>query len=204
MRSLVLSLAIVGGLGGTAAAGGMFIEEGLGGAAYHGDLSGYDGQPRFQISLGMRRGPYTLSIAGGATLPDFYTIDCYGPECAEARPPASYSFFGADLKRAWPLLQRNEHTAVRLFMHGGARWFDGGDAIEGYRGPGASGGAGIEGDCWLIGYALDFGFDAMWLRAPAGAAPPPLLAREPSNLASTGDIFAAAPYFLISGRLGWM
>lgn len=201
MRSILLSIAIVLGLGGTSSAGGLFVEEGLGVADYRGDLTAYDGEGRLQLSLGMRRGPYTLSLLGGATLADSYGVDCYGPECTEA---ATYAFFGADLKRAWPLYEHNEHAAVRLFMHGGVRLFDGDDAIEGYRGPGASGGAGIEGDYWLLGYAFDFGIDAMWLRAPDGSEPPPLLARDPSKLGSTGDIFAAAPYFMFSGRIGWM
>lgn len=199
MRSIFLSIAILAGLGGTAAAEGVFVEEGIGGADYRGDLAAFDGAPRFQLSLGLRRGAWTLSLFGGATEPGMFGIDCYGSEC-DPTPTASYSFGGADLKRAWPLAAKNEHLAVRLFMHGGARWFDGDDDIEGYAGPGVGGGAGIEGDCYLIGYALDFGLDAMWLRAPAAT----VIARAPSGLGSTGDIFAAAPYVMITGRFGWM
>ncbi len=202
MRSILVSIAMVAGLCGSAAAGGLFIEEGLGGASYQGDLSAFGGAPRVQISLGLRSGPYTFSALVGATVPEMFYIDCYGDEC-DPQPTAGYTFAGFDIKHAWPLAGRYEHAAVRLFMHGGARWYSGDDDIEGYEGPGASGGAGIEGDCWVIGYALDFGLDAMWMRAPsrplAGA-----ITRAPSGLGSTGDIFAAAPYVLFSGRIGWM
>lgn len=202
MRSMWLSVAIVAWLGGEAHAGGLFVEEGIGGASYRGDLAPFGGAPRVQISLGIRSGPYTLSILGGATVPDMFYIDCYGDEC-DPQPTAGYTFGGIDLKRAWPIAGRYEHAAVRLFMHGGARWYSGDNDIEGYAGPGASGGAGIEGDCWLIGYSLDFGLDAMWLRgAPLRSDE---AARGPaSGLASTGDIFAATPYIMFSGRLGWM
>lgn len=203
MRSILISVAMVAVLGGTAGAGGMFVEEGFGGANYRGDLSGFGGAPRFQISLGVRSGPWTLSGFGGATVPDAFYIDCYGSEC-DPQPTASYAFGGIDLKRAWPLWAHNEHAAVRLFMHGGGRWFDGRDDIAGFAGPGVGGGAGIEGDLWLIGYALDFGADAMWLNAPDQVLPPKTIANGPSGLASTGDIFAAAPYVMFSGRLGWM
>lgn len=201
MRSILLSIALVIGLAAAADAEGLFVEEGIGGADYRGDLVAFDGSPRFQLSLGLRRGPWTLALLGGATEPDLFSVDCHGSEC-DVKPRASYSFGGADLKRAWPLAAKNEHFAVRLFMHGGVRWFDGDDDIEGYAGPGVGGGAGLEGDCYVIGYALDFGLDAMWLHAPA--EPPPMLAKAPSGLGSTGDIFAAAPYVMVTGRIGWM
>ena len=85
-------------------------------------------------------------------------------------------------------------------MHGGARWFDGRDDIAGFAGPGVGGGS-DQAACGSIGYALDFGADAnVAERARPGVATQD--DREWSDgLASTGDIFAAAPYVMLSGRL---
>lgn len=166
---------------------GIYFDEAVGGASYRGELADYGtGAPRLQLSFSARRGPWTVSLFGGGADPDALTIDCYGDEC-DGPEPASYAFGGVDLKRAWPLFRpRWHHTGVRLFMHGGPRFYAGGGAINGYSGPGIGGGAGIEGDFFVIGYYVDFGIDAF-------------------RLSSEMDtLHGSTPYVMVGGRLGWM
>ena len=61
---------------------GYFFEESFGGGGYKGGLSAYgDGGFRLQMGMGHRRGEWSYEALGGAIVPDFLYVDCYGEEC---------------------------------------------------------------------------------------------------------------------------
>lgn len=166
---------------------GVFVGGGFGGVQYQGELATMGtSAPTMELSFGVRRGPWTVSALGGGADPNALFIDCYGDEC-DAPTPASYAYGGVDLKRAWPLFKRPwRHAGIRMFLHGGPRWFSGGGAIEGYSGPGLAAGAGIEGDAIVVGYYIDFGVDVF-------------------RLTSEMDVVrGSTPYVLVGSRFGWM
>jgi hypothetical protein len=174
---------------------GYFLSESLGGASYRGELTRYDGAPRFQIGVGVRRGPWTVEAFGSFLVPDLFFVDCYGEECAyAARPQAGLGAFGLDLRKRWRLLSLRrwgkpgvyERPGVFMALHGGARWFVGSDAIRGYQGPGVGGGATLEADLWVIGYYVDVGVDVMRLDGPG----------EP--------IHGSTPYVMFGAKVGWL
>jgi len=194
MRWLAVAIAITAAAPAVAD-DGYFFSESLGGAGYRGELAKYDGAPRFQIGASVRRGPWTVEAFGSFLVPDLFFIDCYGEECAAAaRPQAGLGAFGLDLRKRWRLLGVRRwgkpgvyaRPGVFMALHGGARWFVGDDALQGYQGPGIGGGAALEGDLWLIGYYLDLGVDVMRLDGPG----------EP--------IHGSTPYVMVGGKLGWL
>src|SRR5258705_8760568 len=154
MRWLVIAIAITSSTAALAD-DGYFFSESLGGAAYRGELSRYDGAPRFQIAFDVRRGDVTYEVFGAFMIPDFYYIDCYGEECAyAAKPEAGLGAFGVDVRKRWRLLSLRrwgkpgvyERPGLFAALHGGARWFVGSEAIDGYQGPGLGAGAALGGD----------------------------------------------------------
>jgi hypothetical protein len=168
---------------------GVFVGGEFGGVDYRGDIAAMGGgAPAMHMSLGVRRGQWTVSVGGGGADPYALFIDCYGDEC-NAPTPASYAFGTIDIKRAWPLFNRPwRHAGIRMFLHGGPRWFSGGGAIDGYSGPGVGGGAGIEGDAFVIGYYVDFGMDVFRLTSPQ----------------MDDAIHGSTPYVMVGSRFGWM
>jgi hypothetical protein len=190
-----LAFAIVLAASSARADNGYYISESLGGGDYKGQLSQYDGAPRFQIGAGVRRGPWTVEAFGTFLVPDFFFIDCYGEECAyAARPQAGLGAFGLDLRKRWRLLSLRrwrhpgvyERPGVFVALHGGARWFVGNQALDGYQGPGIGGGATLEGDLWVLGYFLDLGIDIMRLEGPGA------------------PVHGSTPYVVIGAKLGWL
>jgi hypothetical protein len=174
---------------------GYFVYEGLGGAAYRGELAAYDGAPRFHIGFGVRRESSTFELFGAFLVPDAFFIDCYGDECAQLnKPKAGIGALGIDVRRRWRLVSLRrwgkpgvyERPGVFLALHGGPRWFVGNDSLAHHAGPGLGGGAAIEGDLWLIGYYLDFGLDVMRLHGPSGT------------------VRGSTPYIMFGGKLGWL
>ncbi|HEX5061861.1 MAG TPA: hypothetical protein VFV99_20980 [Kofleriaceae bacterium] len=194
MRWLVFAIAITSST--VAAAGdGYFVAESLGGAGYRGELGRYDGAPRWQAGFDIRRGDWTVELFGMATIPDLFFIDCYGEECAyAAKPQAGLGGGGVDIKKRWQLLYLHrwgkpgvyERPGLFASLHGGARWFVGTEALDGYAGPGLGAGASLEGDVWVIGYYLDVGIDIMTLNGP------------------DDTIHGSAPYIALGGKFGWL
>ena len=194
MRWLVFAIAIT-----TAAPAfaddGYFLAESLGGAGYRGELARYDGAPRLQVTGGWRHGDVTYEVSGSFLIPDMFFIDCYGEECAyAAKPQAGLGAFGVDARKRWRLLSLRrwfkpgvyERPGLFAAVHGGARWFVGSEALEGYQGPGLGVGAALEGDVWVIGYFVDVGIDVMTLKGP-------------------GDtIHGSTPYLMFGGKMGWL
>ncbi|MCW5804732.1 MAG: hypothetical protein KIT31_20335 [Deltaproteobacteria bacterium] len=199
----VLAMLIVGAAVGTARAEetGVYVQEALGGFAYGGDLGRPGtGAPRLQLGVGVRRGADTAELFVAGAVPDLLFIDCYGAEC-DRTPQNGFTQVGVDFRRQWPLVRtRWSRVGVSMFLHAGPRWVIGEAALAGMRGPGVGAGAGIAGDAKLIGYFLDFGLDAMWLRGPSGA-----IARGPAGgQLESRDLFGTARYIVIGGKLGWM
>jgi hypothetical protein len=185
MRWLVL--AIVLQAVPAAAGDGYFLEESLGGTAYHGDLARFGtGAPRLQIGFNIRRDASTVELFGAFSVPELFYIDCYGAEC-DGMPPAGLGAIGADLRQRWQIgRSRWQRLGLWFNLHGGLRWYEGTGAIDGYRGPGIGGGAGAELDIWVIGYFVDFGIDAM-------------------RLHGGGDVLqASTPYVRFGAKLGWL
>lgn len=174
---------------------GYYVREGIGGASYRGELGGYGGAPRLHIGAGVRRGPWNVEAFGAFLVPDLLFIDCYGAECAyAARPKAGLGAFGVDLHRRWRLLYLQrwakpgvyERPGLFVTLHGGGRWFVGGDAMDGHRGPGLGGGAALEGDLWILGYYVDAGLDVFRLSGPGGA------------------VRGSTPYLMVGVKVGWL
>jgi hypothetical protein len=194
MRWLVIAIAITAA-GAARADTGYYFMEALGGGDYDGQLGAYGGAPRFEFRFGMRRGATSVELVGTAMIPDFFYIDCYGEECAyAARPVAGLGAGGVDIRQRWRLLSLQrwgkpgvyERPGLFVSLHGGVRWFGGFDAIDGYGGPGISGGASLEADLWVIGYFVDVGLDVLRLEGPG----------EP--------IHGSIPYVMFGGKVGWL
>ena len=187
MRAFVLALLLVPLT--AHADDGYFIEESIGGASYRGDLAQYaDGAPRFQIGFNVRRGEWAVELFGGFAAPDFFFIDCYDETACAPAPAADLTHFGVDVRRHYTLGKpRWKRLNANMFLHAGPRWFDGSEALAGFRGPGIGGGAGIEINAWVIGYYVDFGMDMMWLDGPNG-----------------NHIMGSMPYVMFGGKVGWL
>jgi hypothetical protein len=190
MRSAVIAFAAVHAVLGVIAAraDGFTIDEAIGGAAYRGDFAG--SAPRFSVAGTYMHGAWGASVLGAGFAPNFGYIDCYGAECAyAAKPVDSFAMFGVDVRHTFPLVHVRRYPRLRIDMvlHGGPRYFWGGDAIDGYAGPGIGGGAGIDFDMAVIGYFVDLGTDTMVMHH--GGSP---------------EVAGSLPYILVGGRLGWM
>jgi hypothetical protein len=192
MRWLIVAITITAATAAHAE-DGYYLTESFGGGAYRGELSRYDGAPRFQIGGGVRRGAWSVEAFGTFLVPDFGYIDCYGAECAyAAKPQAGLGAFGMDLRRRWRLTSvprrpgYAQRPGVFMALHGGARWYVADDALEGYQGLGLGGGAAIECDLLVIGFFLDFGLDVMRLEGP------------------NETIHGSTPYVMLGAKLGWL
>lgn len=194
MRWLVMVI-VIAAAAPAHADSGYYVTESIGGSDYKGQLARYDGAPRFQIGVGARRGPWSVEAFGTFLVPDAFFIDCYGAECAYAsKPKAGLGAFGVDVRHRWRLLHLRrfgkpgvyERPGVFVALHGGPRWFDASDALDGYQGPGIGGGATLEGDLWVIGYFLDLGLDIVRLDGP------------------DGPVRGSTPYLVIGAKLGWL
>lgn len=194
MRWLIVAISITAATAAHAE-DGYYLTESFGGGAYRGELSRYDGAPRFQIGGGVRRGSWSVEAFGTFLVPDLFYIDCYGAECAyAAKPQAGLGAFGMDLRKRWRLASVRrwrgqgfyERPGVFMALHGGARWYVGDGELDGYQGLGLGGGAAIEGDLWVIGYFLDFGLDVMRLEGPKET------------------IHGSTPYVMLGAKLGWL
>ena len=195
MRWLVIAIAITAATP-AAADDGYYVTESFGGGGYNGELGYYgDGAPRFQIGFGVRRGDWSVETFGSFSIPDLFYIDCYGSECAyAARPQAGLGAFGMDLRKRWRLLSMKrwgkpgvyERPGLFVALHGGARWFVGDQALDGYSGPGLGGGAALEGDLWVLGYFVDVGMDLMTLNGPGPT------------------VHGSTPYFMVGAKVGWL
>ena len=191
---MVLAIAITSSTV-AAADDGYYFAESLGGASYRGEIARYDGAPRFQLEFGVRRDDWTLSLVGVANIPGFFFVDCYGEECAyAAKPTAGIGGGGIDLRKRWQLLHMRrwgrpgvyERPGLFVALHGGARWFVGSDALDGYSGPGLGAGAALEGELWVLGYYMDVGIDVLTLRG------------------RDDTIHGSTPYVAFGGKLGWL
>lgn len=182
--------------GSARADNGYFLEESLGGAGYLGQLARYGGGgARLQVGFGVRRGDWTYGVFGAGLMSDFFTIDCYGEECAGFDAPrADLAVFGADVRRRWRLLSLRrwgrpgvyERPGVFVSLRGGPRWVVGDRALDGYAGAGIGAAASLEGDLWIFGYYVDAGIDVMRLQGP-------------------GDtVRGSTPYLVFGGKFGWL
>jgi hypothetical protein len=195
MRWLVIAIAITAATPASAD-DGYYLTESFGGGSYNGELGYYgDGAPRFQVGFGARRGAWSVEAFGSFSIPDLFYVDCYGSECAyAARPQAGLGAFGMDLRKRWRLLSLQrwgkpgvyERPGVFVALHGGARWFVGDQALDGYSGPGLGGGAALEGDLWVLGYFVDVGMDIITLNGPGPT------------------VHGSTPYFMIGAKVGWL
>jgi hypothetical protein len=187
MRTFVLFVVLATLAAPAHADNGYFVAESFGGGGFRGELARYDGAPRVQIGFDVRRGPWTFELMYGAT------VNNVSYEGA-MQPSASLELYGLDLRYRWRLLSlrrfngRGAYERPGLFvaLHGGPRWFEGGQAIDGYSGMGLGAGAALEGDVWVIGYFLDAGIDVITL---------------------AGDdetLHGSHPYLMIGGKLGWL
>ncbi|HEY5949821.1 MAG TPA: hypothetical protein VIV40_30205 [Kofleriaceae bacterium] len=196
MRWLVFAIAITAASHVAVADDGYYLEEGLGGGSYNGELGRFgDGAPRLQIGFAARRGSVSYEAFGSFLIPDLFFIDCYGEECAyAARPQAGLGAFGVDVRKRWRLLSLRrwgkpgvyERPGLFVALHGGPRWFVGSDAIQDYQGPGLGGGAALEGDIWIFGYFADVGMDVMRLSGP------------------NDTLHGSMPYVMFGVKIGWL
>lgn len=191
MRWLLIATAITlaGSAGTVRADSGAYFIESIGGASYRGELSRFDGGPRFQLGVGVWHGPWSIEFFGSGTDPNALFIDCYGEECAyAAKPEAPLQVFGVDLRERWRIVSSPLSTKVGLFMtlHGGPRYVEASEALQGYRGVGIGAGASLDFNFWVVGGSLDFGTDLM-------------------RLEGSGDVVhGSTPYVLLGMKLGWM
>lgn len=196
MRWLVFAIAITAATPSRALADdGYYFSEAFGGAGYLGELSRYDGAPKFQFGFGVRRGAWAVEAFGSFMIPDLFFIDCYGEECAyAAKPQAGLGAGGVDLRRRFRLLYLQrwgkpgvyERPGVFATLHGGVRWYGATDALQGYGGPGIGAGAALEGDLWILGYFADVGIDLLTLRGPGET------------------IHGSTPYVMFGAKVGWL
>jgi hypothetical protein len=169
---------------------GAYIIETFGGASYRGELSRFDGGPRLQVGFGAWHGPWSLEFFGSGIDPNFFFIDCYGDECAyAAKPEAPLQTWGLDLRERWRIVSSPLSRKVGLFMtlHGGPRYVEASEALQGYRGGGLGVGASLDFNFWVIGGTIDFGTDVMRLEGPGGDV-----------------IHGSTPYVMFGMKLGWM
>jgi hypothetical protein len=194
MRWLVLAIAITAAAPAHAESG-YYFSEALGGGDYDGQLGRYGGAPRFELRFGMRRDAISFELTGTFMIPDFLYIDCYGEECAyAARPKAGLGAAGVELRQRWRLLSLKrvgrpgvyERPGLFVSVHGGMKWWGGSEAIEGYGGPGVTGGVSLEGDLWILGYFADLGLDVLHLEGPGET------------------IRGSIPYVVFGGKFGWL
>ena len=175
----IVSIACVLCLAVPAHADSVYFAETFTAASYQGDLAAYGkGGLRFQFGINLRQGAWTVEVLGGVLLNEHLSSD---PE------RGAYTFCGVDLRRSWPLKEsRWQGLGARVALHAGPRLFIGNATLTGYRGPGVSAGASLEGDLWVIGYFAEVGFDAMWMQMPVD------------------HVAGIAPFIGIGGKLGWL
>lgn len=167
---------------------GYYLTESFGGMGFNGGLAKFgDGAPRIQLGFAMREGDLGFELLAGAAVPSMFFIDCYGDECMSAPANGELWWFGADARRSWPLVRtRWARLDVRAVVHAGPRWYMGEAEFAGHAGPGVSAGGGIEGNAWVLGYFLDAGLDAVWLRH------------------GDANVVGTAPYLVLGAKVGWL
>lgn len=177
MRFLVSAI-VVGTFGTAQADTGFYLTEAFGGSLYRGGLRAY-GQSAMRGQLGFeyRDGDRAFAVVFGGAANIEGDVYCIGNQCGlDPDHEGSFFFTGFDVKQRWHVLRSNHsRIGLRMALHAGPRYFDGGTTLTGFTGYGVSGGATIELDLAWFGVYFITGVDVMHMAIPVdrviGAAP---------------------------------